>query len=83
MTVRELKNMLMEITDDEALDQEIRYCFEDIDSGLVCEAAWFDIQDWGYSCYPTITLCDTIESYNKHEGRSPWTQLPEYLKEEF
>ena len=78
MTIRDLKEMLRKISDDEILDLEIRSCFEETDSGIICEGVWFDIQEWADGFYPTVTVCDTKENYLIHDGCTPWDRLPKY-----
>lgn len=80
-TVRDLKNMLNSINDNRVLDSEIKFCFEDDGYGIVGEGAWFDLQQFGYTDYPTITICKEKEDLASHEGRTPWTSLSEWLDE--
>lgn len=86
-TLRDLKNMLNTINDEKVLDKELRYCYEDNGGGVCCDGAWFDLQTWGYGSiedivFPTITVCNTEESMICHEGRTPWTELSDWIKAE-
>ena len=86
MTVRDLKEMLSKITEDEVLDKEIKFCSEEDGWGNVCYSAWFDLQDFGIGpienvIYPTVTVCVNERDYNEHSGRIPWTEFAGWLQE--
>lgn len=86
-TLQDLKDMLNTIDDSEVLNKTIKYCFEHDGHGIVCEGAWFDLQDFYFgsvseSVFPTITVCKSAEDVSYHEGCTPWTSLSDWLKEE-
>lgn len=78
MTLRELKELVNSL-DESVLDKEIKYCNESNGVGWWCYDAWFDIQFLGKNVYPVITTCNTKESWEGHDGRTPWTKLSGWM----
>ena len=75
MTIGDLRKIINEI--DERYDNsEIEYYYENEGCGKKVFYAWFDLSfSLGEEPHFNLTLCNTLEDYNNHEGRTSWNGI--------
>lgn len=82
MTLGDLRKLVNSI-DTKHDDKQITFFYEK--DGLVCQNPfiWFDLfVGKDYKTAFGISLCETKQDFESHEGRVPWTDVDEYSEGE-